>query len=81
MNCKIFDPDVEYEFLHFVNGLQIVLAIGNYMNSAKRGPVYGFKLQSLDMVMCLIKYIYIMPWIMKFHCLLQSFLFHRAYHP
>ncbi|XP_076094984.1 formin-like protein 3 isoform X3 [Mytilus galloprovincialis] len=31
--------------------LEIILAFGNYMNSAKRGPVYGFKLQSLDMLM------------------------------
>ncbi|XP_061186189.1 formin-like protein isoform X5 [Saccostrea echinata] len=31
--------------------LEIILAIGNYMNSAKRGAVYGFKLQSLDMLM------------------------------
>ena len=30
--------------------LEIILAFGNYMNSAKRGAVYGFKLQSLDMV-------------------------------
>ena len=29
---------------------QIILAFGNYMNSSKRGAVYGFKLQSLDMV-------------------------------
>lgn len=29
---------------------QIILAFGNYMNSFKRGAVYGFKLQSLDMV-------------------------------
>ncbi|CAH1122122.1 unnamed protein product [Ceutorhynchus assimilis] len=28
--------------------LEIVLAFGNYLNSAKRGPAYGFKLQSLD---------------------------------
>nr|XP_018668129.1 formin-like protein 2 isoform X1 [Ciona intestinalis] len=28
--------------------LEIILAFGNYMNSAKRGAVYGFKLQSLD---------------------------------
>ncbi|KAK3108690.1 hypothetical protein FSP39_013484 [Pinctada imbricata] len=28
--------------------LEIILALGNYMNSAKRGAVYGFKLQSLD---------------------------------
>lgn len=28
--------------------LEVVLAFGNYMNSAKRGPAYGFKLQSLD---------------------------------
>nr|XP_039251877.1 formin-like protein 2 isoform X1 [Styela clava] len=28
--------------------LEIILALGNYMNSSKRGAVYGFKLQSLD---------------------------------
>eukprot|EP00048_Salpingoeca_helianthica_P023316 m.23583 g.23583 ORF g.23583 m.23583 type:complete len:978 (-) comp8539_c1_seq1:23-2956(-) len=28
--------------------LEIVLAFGNYMNSAKRGPAYGFKLASFD---------------------------------
>jgi formic-like protein len=28
--------------------LEVVLAFGNYMNSSKRGPAYGFKLQSLD---------------------------------
>ncbi|TSL82544.1 Formin-like protein 1 [Bagarius yarrelli] len=28
--------------------LEIVLALGNYMNSGKRGAVYGFRLQSLD---------------------------------
>ncbi|XP_021376267.1 formin-like protein CG32138 isoform X2 [Mizuhopecten yessoensis] len=31
--------------------LEVILAIGNYMNSSKRGAVYGFKLQSLDMLM------------------------------
>lgn len=31
---------------------QIILALGNYMNSSKRGAVYGFKLQSLDLVRC-----------------------------
>lgn len=30
--------------------LEVILAFGNYMNSAKRGAVYGFKLQSLDAV-------------------------------
>ncbi|XP_042901544.1 formin-like protein [Parasteatoda tepidariorum] len=30
--------------------LEVILAFGNYMNSAKRGPAYGFKLQSLDML-------------------------------
>ncbi|KAK2180878.1 hypothetical protein NP493_421g02041 [Ridgeia piscesae] len=29
----------------------IILAFGNYMNSAKRGGVYGFKLQSLNMLL------------------------------
>ena len=28
--------------------LEVILAFGNYMNSSKRGPVYGFKLQSLE---------------------------------
>lgn len=30
--------------------LEIILAFGNYLNSSKRGAVYGFKLQSLDVV-------------------------------
>jgi len=30
--------------------LEVILAFGNYMNSAKRGAVYGFKLQSLETV-------------------------------
>uniref|UniRef100_A0A224YZX3 Rho gtpase binding protein n=1 Tax=Rhipicephalus zambeziensis TaxID=60191 RepID=A0A224YZX3_9ACAR len=30
--------------------LEVILAFGNYMNSSKRGPAYGFKLQSLDML-------------------------------
>ncbi|CAF5192890.1 unnamed protein product, partial [Rotaria magnacalcarata] len=28
----------------------IVLAFGNYMNSSKRGPAYGFKLASLEIL-------------------------------
>ncbi|RZF45429.1 hypothetical protein LSTR_LSTR015730, partial [Laodelphax striatellus] len=28
--------------------LEFVLAFGNYLNSGKRGPAYGFRLQSLD---------------------------------
>jgi hypothetical protein len=28
--------------------LEIILALGNYMNSTKKGPCYGFRLQSLD---------------------------------
>lgn len=28
--------------------LEVVLAFGNYLNSSKRGPAYGFRLQSLD---------------------------------
>ncbi|XP_064648618.1 formin-like protein isoform X3 [Lineus longissimus] len=31
--------------------LEVILAFGNYMNSAKRGVVYGFKIQSLDMLL------------------------------
>lgn len=46
--------------------LEIILAFGNYLNSAKRGPAYGFKLQGLDTLvdtkstdkrMCLLHYI------------------------
>ncbi|KAL1497828.1 hypothetical protein ABEB36_008720 [Hypothenemus hampei] len=46
--------------------LEIVLAFGNYLNSAKRGPAYGFKLHSLDSLLdtkstdkktCLLHYI------------------------
>ncbi|KRT86828.1 hypothetical protein AMK59_639, partial [Oryctes borbonicus] len=46
--------------------LEIILAFGNYLNSSKRGPAYGFKLQSLDTLldtkstdkkMCLLHYI------------------------
>lgn len=46
--------------------LEIILAFGNYLNSGKRGPAYGFKLQSLDTLldtkstdkkMCLLHYI------------------------
>uniref|UniRef100_H3D2A0 Formin like 1 n=1 Tax=Tetraodon nigroviridis TaxID=99883 RepID=H3D2A0_TETNG len=31
--------------------LEIVLAFGNYMNSSKKGAVYGFRLQSLDLLL------------------------------
>lgn len=46
--------------------LEIILAFGNYLNSSRRGPAYGFKLQSLDTLldtkssdkrMCLLHYI------------------------
>jgi hypothetical protein len=30
--------------------LEVILAYGNYMNSARRGGAFGFKLQSLDTV-------------------------------
>ena len=29
---------------------QIILAFGNYMNSSRRGAVYGFRLESLSKV-------------------------------
>ncbi|XP_064401235.1 formin-like protein 2 isoform X4 [Halichondria panicea] len=35
---------------HFKKVLEIILAFGNYMNSSKRGGVYGFKVASLDML-------------------------------
>lgn len=50
----------------FRSVLEIVLAFGNYLNSSKRGPAYGFKLQSLDTLLdtkstdkriCLLHYI------------------------
>uniref|UniRef100_A0A8C5GSR0 Formin-like protein 1 n=1 Tax=Gouania willdenowi TaxID=441366 RepID=A0A8C5GSR0_GOUWI len=31
--------------------LEIILAFGNYMNSSKRGAAYGFRLQSLDLLL------------------------------
>ncbi|CAG0882629.1 unnamed protein product [Darwinula stevensoni] len=31
--------------------LEVVLAFGNYLNSSKRGPAYGFRLQSLEGLM------------------------------
>nr|DBA22195.1 TPA: hypothetical protein GDO54_013249 [Pyxicephalus adspersus] len=31
--------------------LELILAFGNYMNSSKRGAAYGFRLQSLDMLL------------------------------
>uniref|UniRef100_A0A3Q2PA69 FH2 domain-containing protein n=1 Tax=Fundulus heteroclitus TaxID=8078 RepID=A0A3Q2PA69_FUNHE len=31
--------------------LEIILAFGNYMNSSKRGPAYGFHLHSLDLLL------------------------------
>jgi len=31
--------------------LEIILAFGNYLNGAKRGPAYGFKIQSLESLM------------------------------
>ena len=30
--------------------MQIILAYGNYMNSQRRGPAYGFKLSAFDRV-------------------------------
>ncbi|ERE70297.1 formin-like protein 2 [Cricetulus griseus] len=41
-------PDESYFSLLL---FQIILALGNYMNSSKRGAVYGFKLQSLDLLL------------------------------
>ena len=30
---------------------EVILTFGNYMNSGRRGPVYGFKIQSLDLLL------------------------------
>jgi formic-like protein len=38
--------------------LELVLAFGNYLNSSRRGPAYGFKLQSLESVSFLPFFIY-----------------------
>ena len=35
--------------------LELVLAFGNYLNSSRRGPAYGFKLQSLETVQLIIR--------------------------
>ena len=35
---------------NFKKMLEIILAFGNYMNSAKRGPAYGFKLPTFERV-------------------------------
>ena len=32
----------------FKKVLEIILAFGNYLNSAKRGPAYGFKLPTFE---------------------------------
>lgn len=49
------DNATNLQSVHFHNelelfSLQIILAFGNYMNSSKKGAVYGFRLQSLDLV-------------------------------
>jgi len=49
--CFLCLKKKRYIFL-FLLVRQIILALGNYMNSSKRGAVYGFKLQSLDLVNC-----------------------------
>lgn len=36
------------EMLHCITVILICSLLGNYMNSSKRGPAYGFKLSSLD---------------------------------
>uniref|UniRef100_A0A1I7XS30 FH2 domain-containing protein n=1 Tax=Heterorhabditis bacteriophora TaxID=37862 RepID=A0A1I7XS30_HETBA len=38
------------EASHFHRVLEVILAFGNYMNSGRKGSVYGFKLSSLDSV-------------------------------
>lgn len=52
--------------MKFRSVLEVVLAFGNYLNSSKRGPAYGFKIQSLDTLLdtkstdkriCLLHYI------------------------
>ncbi|KAF6209241.1 hypothetical protein GE061_014986 [Apolygus lucorum] len=56
-NLNLIAPQIEIlkltsksvrQSMKFKGVLELVLAIGNYVNSAKRGPAYGFKLQSLD---------------------------------
>ncbi|XP_064401214.1 formin-like protein 1 isoform X1 [Halichondria panicea] len=50
-NAKLSQPNSIFPVLHrFVTNFRIILAFGNYMNSSKRGGVYGFKVASLDML-------------------------------
>ncbi len=37
-------------YFTYTANVQIILAFGNYMNSSRRGAVYGFKLESLGRV-------------------------------
>ena len=37
---------------------EVILTFGNYMNSGRRGPVYGFKIQSLDLVSCMLLFLW-----------------------
>lgn len=50
LNIMLSQCLVSFFTFMFAAVLQIILALGNYMNSSKRGAVYGFKLQSLDLV-------------------------------
>ena len=59
-----------------VCAVQIILAFGNYVNSAKRGSAYGFKLQSLDMVLCICVISALCMIISVIHC---RFCFSRSY--
>ena len=56
-NIKVIEPQLNYVLSaslsirssqKFKRILEIVLAFGNYMNSARRGAVFGFKLESLE---------------------------------
>lgn len=48
IEAVLLASDVLMHSATFMKLLEIVLAFGNYMNSAKRGPAYGFKLPTFE---------------------------------
>ena len=49
-SLRSLTPISAYTELHYYYLKQIILAFGNYMNSSRRGAVYGFRLESLSKV-------------------------------
>ncbi len=51
MDCVLEASEALATSPQFRKVLEVVLAFGNYMNSARRGAAYGFKLQSFERLM------------------------------